>query len=312
MNVGGLSPQDVCARMNAGGLALAIPPIVVRVRSPLRFLAAQIHALYRDYDLADAEGFADVDIRMVRVEGLRRWVRPQVQLVVDGVTPFDPFPVDHALPMFEWGLNWIFSHRMHGYLLLHAAVVERDGRALVLPAWPGSGKSTLAASLACRGWRFLSDEFGIVTFKEAQLLPFARPVALKNESIDVMRAFDPGGFIGTVFPKTRKGTVAHFRVPEESVRRGSEAARAAAIVFPDFQAGAAVTVRPLDKAAAFLKLASNAFNYEVVGEPAFRAVAALIRRCDCRILSYGDLESAHAAIGDIMSDGRSRMPEAAE
>ena len=37
---------------------------------------------------------------------------------------FDPFPVDHALPMFEWGLTWVFAHRKHEHLLLHAAVVD--------------------------------------------------------------------------------------------------------------------------------------------------------------------------------------------
>jgi HprK-related kinase A len=301
MNVGALSPEQVHALMAAHGLSVAIPPITVRIRSPLLSLATQIQALYRDYPLVGVADFAHVDVRMMPVRGWRKWTRPQVQFIVDGITPFDPFPVDHALPMFEWGLNWVFSQRMHGYLLLHAAVVERGGRAMVLPAWPGSGKSTLAASLASRGWRFLSDEFGVVTFSGADVLPFPRPVALKNESIDVMRAFEPEGFIGPVFPKTRKGDVAHFRVPVEGVRRGSESTRVGAIVFPDFQAGEPVSVRPLEKATAFLKLAGNAFNYEVVGERGFRAVASIIRRCESYVLRYGDLAEAHGAIDEIMS-----------
>jgi HprK-related kinase A len=301
MNVGALSPQQVHALMAAGGMSVAIPPITVRVRSPLGPLAAQIQALYRDYALVGVADFADVDIRMMPVRGLRKWAKPQVQFVVDGVTPFEPFPADHALPMFEWGLNWVFGQRMHRYLVLHAAVVERGGHALVLPAWPGSGKSTLAASLACRGWRFLSDEFGVVTFPGADVLPFARPVALKNQSIGVMRAFEPDGFIGPVFPKTRKGDVAHFRVPVESVRRGSESTPVGAIVFPDFQSGEPVSVLPLEKATAFLKLAGNAFNYEVVGERGFRAVASIIRRCESYVLRYGDLAEAHRAIDEIMS-----------
>ena len=301
MNVGALSPEQVHSLMAAHGLSVAIAPITVRIRSPLLPLATQIQALYRDYPLVGVADFAHVDIRMMPVRGWRKWTRPQVQFIVDGITPFDPFPVDHALPMFEWGLNWVFSQRMHGYLLLHAAVVERGGRALVLPAWPGSGKSTLSASLASRGWRFLSDEFGVVTFSGADVLPFPRPVALKNESIDVMRAFEPEGYIGPVFPKTRKGDVAHLRVPVESVRRGSESTRVGAIVFPDFQAGEPVSIRPLEKATAFLKLAGNAFNYEVVGERGFRAVASIIRRCESYVLRYGDLGEAHGAIDEIMS-----------
>ena len=303
MNVGALTPQRAHALMAGGGMSLAIPPITVRIRSPIASFAEQVHALYRDYALVGVVDFADVDIRMMPVRGVRRWARPQVQFVIDGVTPFDPFPVDHALPMFEWGLNWVFGQRMHRYLVLHAAVVERGGRAALLPAWPGSGKSTLSVSLACRGWRFLSDEFGVVTFPNARVLPFTRPVALKNESIGVMRAFDPNGFIGPVFPKTRKGDVAHFRVPIESVRRGSESAPVGVVVFPAFQSGASVSVQRLGKATAFLKLAGNAFNYEVVGERGFRAVTSIIRHCESYILQYGDLAEAHAAIDEIMSRG---------
>ena len=292
--------------MAAQGLALRIPPITVRIRSPLQLFAEQIHAMYRDYELADAGDFADVDIRMIRVRGARRWARPQVQFIVDGATPFDPFPIDHALPMFEWGLNWVFGHRMHNYLLLHAAAVERDGHALLLPAWPGSGKSTLSASLACRGWRLLSDEFGVVTLSDTKVLPFARPVALKNESIAVMRAFGPDATFGPTFPKTRKGAVAHLRVPEESVARGNEPATIGAIVFPDFQSGASNWIRPLPKATALLKLAGNSFNYEVVGEAGFRTLSTIVGRCESYVLRYGDLADAHAALNEIMSKAPGR------
>jgi predicted ATPase len=47
--------------------------------------------------------------------------------------------------------------------MLHAAVVEKNGKALILPALPGSGKSTLSAALAMNGWRFLSDEFTMIS-----------------------------------------------------------------------------------------------------------------------------------------------------
>jgi len=304
MTVGSLSRASVRERLSGYGLALRIAPVTVRVRSSLRVFAEQLHSLYRDYPLADAADFADIDIRMLPVAGWRRFGRSQVQFVVDGTTPFDPFPVDHALPMFEWGLNWVFAHRKHEYLLLHAAVVDRDGRGLVMPAWPGSGKSTLAASLTCRGWRLLSDEFGVVTLPGAEVIPFARPVALKNESIDVIRAIDSAASIGPLFPKTRKGTVAHYRAPALSIRSGSESTRVAALVFPDFQSGATISIRSLPKSTAFLKLAGNSFNYEVLGEAGFRAVTSIVRGCESLVLRYGDLDSAHQAIDDIFDGAR--------
>lgn len=304
MTLGTQEPRSVRARMRAEGVALRLPPVTVRVRSPLPFFADQLCALYADCDELDARDYADIDMRVEPVHGLRGVVRRQVQVVVDGITPFEPFPISHALPMFEWGLNWVFSHRMHQYLLLHSAAVERDGAAVLLPAWPGSGKSTLAVSLMCRGWRFLSDEFGVVSLGDARVLPFVRPAALKNASIDVMQAFTPSPFIGPIFPKTRKGDVAHVRPQTASVRRADESAEVAAIVFPDFRPDETLAVLPLEPATAFLKLAGNAFNYEVIGERAFRAVAAIIRRSKAFIVRYGDLAQAHGAIDDIVRGAR--------
>lgn len=292
--------------MSGPGLALRIAPVTVRVRSRLRDLAAQIHHLYRDHALADPASFADIDVRMLEVPGARPWQRARVQFVVDGTTPFDPFPIEHALPMFEWGLNWVFAHRMHDHLLLHAAVVARHDRAILLPAWPGSGKSTLAASLACRGWRYLSDEFGVVRFSGTEVVPFVRPAALKNESIVVMRAWAPADSLGATFAATRKGDVVHYRAPLASIAQGDVAATIAAVVFPDFKAGTRAALRPLPQAAAFLKLAGNAFNYEVVGERGFRAVTRIVRRCDSCILQYGDLTDAHAAIDEILAGAGQR------
>jgi HprK-related kinase A len=302
MTLAELAMPTVGAMMSARGVHLRVPPITVRVRSPLRPFAEQLYALYRDYELISSEDFADIDIRLLPRRGVRQWSQQEAELVVDGTTPFDAFPLDHALPVFEWGLNWVFAHRMNNFLLLHAAAVERDGRAVILPAWPGAGKSTLAASLASRGWRFLSDEFCAVAGGGRHVVPFARPAALKNESIAVMRAFAPDAYIGPGIQGTRKGTVAHFRVPQESVRCGAARARIAAVVFPDFRANEGTYLAPLGPANAFLKLAGNAFNYEVLGETAFRAVARLIRGCPSHVLRFGDLDSAHRALESVIAN----------
>ncbi len=49
-------------------------------------------------------------------------------------------------------------------------------------------------------------------------------------------------------------------------------------------------------------LATNAFNYEVLGETAFDAVTSLVRNCECRKLVYSDFDSALAAL-DELTDG---------
>ena len=175
MKAGDVPAATFASRIAANGVALRIPPITVRVRSDVRAFALQLHDVYRDYALLAEADFADVDIRIFRARGLRPWGSKEAQFIVDGTTPFDPFPIVHALPTFEWGLNWVFAQRTNMWLLLPAAAVERDGKALLLPAYPGGGKSTLAASLATRDWRLLSDEFAVVTDERGTVLPLHVP-----------------------------------------------------------------------------------------------------------------------------------------
>ena len=276
-------------------------PFVVRVESRVNSLAGPMRVLYGDFALAEPDALADFHVVLQSPRSLRRWIQPQVVFKLDGQSLFEPFPEDTAFPLFEWGLNWCVAQRSHQYLMLHAAALERGERALLLPAAPGSGKSTLCAALAYRGWRLLSDEFGLFDLAERTLAAFPRPVALKNRSIEVIRGFAPEAVLGPLFPKTRKGTVAHLRPPVSAVRRMAEPAVPGWVVFPRFKTGARLTVRSPPKAQAFLRLAHNAFNYEITGADGFRAVGEIVRACGCYDLTYGDLDEAVAAVDRLAS-----------
>ena len=65
-------------------------------------------------------------------------------------------------------------------LFLHAAVLELEGRAIVLVGDPGSGKTTLAYSLLERGLGYLSDELAPVDLASATVMPYPRALWLKR------------------------------------------------------------------------------------------------------------------------------------
>ncbi|MCC6609941.1 MAG: HprK-related kinase A [Burkholderiales bacterium] len=301
MLIGELSTSEVQARLSGAGLGFEFGVARARVRSDVARLAESIRTVYSAYPLTEAEGFFDVTARLARPPGLRKHFRPQISFWLDGEQPFEPFPAETHLPLMEWGLNWAIANRFNRHLLLHAGVVERDGRAVLLPALPGSGKSTLTAALANRGFRLLSDEFGVVRLADAALLPLVRPTALKNESIEVMRRFAPGAVLGPSFPKTRKGTVAHLAPRSESVAKLAVPARPALILFPNFTRDAELALEPIPKSRAFLKLSTNSFNYELLGPEAFDAVTKLVSSCECYRLRFGDLEEAVAKIGALLA-----------
>lgn len=293
--------DGVVDRLAAGGIGLSLGGARVRIRSDAPGLAEAFLAVYGRYSLEEATGFFDATVEIRRVRGPRRYIRPQVQLVIDASAPFEPFPADTHLPLLEWGMNHALAERFLHSLLLHAGVVEKAGIAIVLPAVPGSGKSTLTAALMCSGYRLLSDEFGSLSLESGTLMPMLKPIALKNESIGEIRRRYPMGVIGHVFPKTRKGDVAHLASDDASIAKRSEAATPRLVLFPLFSKGAGVLVEDVDAATAFGKLAVNSFNYEFLGRQSFDAVARLVRTCACKRIVFGDLAAAVSTIDGLVA-----------
>jgi len=292
--VADFSPAELAQTLAGSGIRLRTGPFLTQIRSPLAAVARGVGLHYANHPAEDVEGFADFHVRVDAPRSLRRWVRRQVLFHFDGEPPFTPLPADQAFPMLEWGLNWCVSSQCHRYLTIHAAVVERAGRALILPAPPGAGKSTLCAGLVSRGWRLLSDELTLIDPATGNVVPLPRPVSLKNASIDVIRRFSERAVIGPAVHDTNKGSVAHMRPPVDSVQRATDAAIPGWIVLPRYQAGAPAALTPLSKARAFMRLADNAFNYNVHGRRGFEVIAGLVDACGCFEFAYGDLDEAIA------------------
>ena len=292
MKLSALTPAQVAGRLRGPGLLLRTGPVVVRIRSPLPQVCAALVRLYADHPLAEDAGFADFHVYLAPPSGPRRWFKPQVLFHLDDHVPFKPLPLSQAFPMLEWGLNWCMAVHLHRYLMIHAAVVERHGVAVVLPGAPGSGKSTLCAALVGSGWRLLSDEMAIFTIPDGRLVPNPRPIGLKNESIAVIRRFLPQAVLGPEFTDTRKGTVAHMKPPAESVAQAGRMARAAFVVLPRYDPAGGNALQPESRARAFMEMVHHAFNYSIAGPDAFEVLGDVIEACDCYRFHYRDLQRA--------------------
>jgi len=302
LTLSSLSPAELRQRLAGDGLRFETGAFVVCVTSPIDHVAEGLERLYGDYPLREQHDFVDFYLNLTPVGGVRRWLRPQVQVDHDGMRPFQPLPRNQAFSMFEWALNWCVSGRAHRYLIIHAAVVEKNGRAAILPAPPGSGKSTLCAALVSRGWRLLSDELTLIRLDNGQVTPSPRPISLKNGSIDLITRYAPGAVFSRAVADTAKGTIAHMRAPTDSVRRAHETAQPAWIVFPRYMADAAPSLIPVPHARAFLKVAENAFNYSLLGAAGFKTVGGLIGAVDTFDFSYSALDDAISVFDQLAAE----------
>jgi hypothetical protein len=305
MTLSSLSFDDISRRLRGAGIAIRTGPFNFRIRSPVPSVARGFALLYAGYPLVNESEFIDFDVHLDFGAGLRRWIRPQVRFRYDGTAPFEPLPVGHAMPLLEWAMNWCISSQAHQYLILHAAVVERDGMAAILPAPAGSGKSTLCAGLMSRGWRLLSDELTLISPSDLSITSLCRPVSLKNQSLSVIRAFEPGAQFSNVTHDTVKGAVSHMKVPQWHLDRIRERAKPAWVVFPKYVKDSPARLMPRSRASSMLELGRNAFNYTLLGRIGFDTLADVISASDCHDFEYGQLDDAVSTF-DALAAARRR------
>jgi HprK-related kinase A len=292
MMLSDLSAAEVRNRLRGSGLCIRTGPFNFRIFSTVDSVADGLILLYADYPLADGQGFMDFSVDLARSGGLRRWWRPQVKFIYDGEHPFAALPVDHAFPLLEWAMNWCISTQAHHFLTLHAAVIERNGCAVIMPAPPGSGKSTLCAGLINRGWRLLSDELALISLVDGLISPLGRPVSLKNQSLQVIGKFAPGAVLNKVTHDTSKGSVSHMKVLSEHLVRIDERAKPRWVVFPKYVADSKAELTPRSRANSMLELGRNSFNYTVLGLTGFEVLGGVISKSDCYDFQYSQLEDA--------------------
>jgi HprK-related kinase A len=275
-----------------GQLGLTTGPFCFCVRSTEKLVVDNLRLLYAQHFVQADPEFADFHVSVERPYGLRHWVAPQAEFRLDGFAPFLSLPAAQAFPMLEWGMNWCIASHSHQYLVLHAAVLARGDDAVLLPAPPGAGKSTLCAGLAYGGWRLLSDELALIDPASLQVFGLARPINLKNASIDVIRAYVPEAPINVPVPDTKKGTVAHVAPPRPAVDAADRPARLRWVVTPRYVPDAKLTSWLIPRPETMAMLIDNAFNYDVLGVAGFDALTTIVTNVDTFDLQYSRLDDA--------------------
>jgi HprK-related kinase A len=289
--IGDLDAGALARRLERGAV-LSAPPFAVRLQSPLDVLHRSIHLLYGAFDLLDDGAVPDFAIRVAGTGGWRRLLRRQAMAYIDTPPPYTPLPERLAPIMFEQALNWCVATRTFTHLILHAAVVARDGRAVILPGQSGQGKSTLCAALVARGWRHISDEFALLDPASLAVTAHPRPISLKNRSIGVVAGWAPELAMSPAYDGTPKGAIAYVRPSRAAVEAAPEPVMPAAVVYPRFDPAGEPGLDPMGKAAAFIALTACSVNYREFGQAGFDALGRLVDGVPVLGATYPDTESA--------------------
>ena len=277
---------------------LSVGPASFRIGSDWAAPLAQLRGLYADHPPASLP--ARFTVRLEAAGRLRRRLRPSVRIAGDRTLPgAEPLALAHGLLAAEMGMNLQMALGWRADLLLHAAWVERGGRAVVLTGHSGSGKSTLSARLAGAGWRFGADEFALVS-AAGLLRPFPRAISLKNEAVADLRQPWPGARFGPELTGTPKGTVRHLAPPTSAVARMAETARPVLLLFPSY--GHPLAVREVGRDEAFVRLTQASTNYVAMGRTGFDTLTRFVRDVPALAIDYPDGPAGVVLVERLMAE----------
>lgn len=288
MPLGEFSPLLVENSLRGSGICISVGTFLCRIQSDTELLSEPLLRLYSSYPASiDRDILVDFEIE---VRSVRSRLGREVEFHWEGKSPFPPLPLSQTHPLFEWGLNWAIATLSGCDIVIHSAVVEKNGIALALPGDPGAGKSTLCAMLALSDWRLLSDELTIIDRQTLKVRPIPRPISLKDQSIRLIKNRFPDAFLTEPISETRKGDIAYAKPPHSAVLDVDLQAPLGMIIFPQYQAGSALEVTPISKAYALGQLLDNTFNVGLLGKEGFADAAQAIANAKCFEVTYSSFD----------------------
>ncbi len=184
------------------------------------------------------------------------------------------------LYLLEKSLTVELQKRRPDLFFLHAAALERQGKAYLLAAEAGGGKSTLAWGLLHHGFGYLSDELAPIDPETIQVHAYPHALCLKRP---------PPSPLPLPATAMHLGRTIHVPVPELPGPLAAGPCPVAAIFFLRYTPGRDPALQPIKPAEAAARLYVSALNPLAHPERGLAPALRIARGARCYALVSGDL-----------------------
>jgi hypothetical protein len=200
-----------------------------------------------------------------------------------------------AIAKAVWDLHRAVHEQVRDFVLLHAAAVVRDGRALLLPATTGSGKSSLTLGLLGDGFSYLSDDVGPLDPVTQRAHAFPKRIKVIPDTL---------GFFPGLEERLEDRMAVPFRLWERFVRPEDVGAEVADptdvgwLVFPSSDFGGRARLSPITKAESVEAMAACCFNLFRYGERGVVLLSRIAKEAEAFRLEGGSVRERVALLRD--------------
>lgn len=265
-----------------------------------RELEAGLASLYPA--LSSAPGKCSAEWSVESRKGRKKTARSYLSYE-DGNLIHQTQSIEDALDYLEWRITTRILQNLKQFIQIHAAGVERGGKALLLVGPSGSGKSSLALCLLRRGWKCMSDEVVLLDAGCGSVLPFPRSF---HADFSAMKIFHD--LVAKQGDTAFRDSSGKMRLDPSFALEDwvAEPSPPGWIVFPDYQPGHSGEIEPVGETEALSLMLSQAINLAEHGKRGLDALMELVRSLQCFRLTTGDLNVATSLLTGVTE--QVRMP----
>ncbi len=231
-----------------------------------------------------------------------------VQIRINSRIRYRHVPINELGPFLEWIINSLVVRASWGqdrYCLIHAAVVVKGRKGILISGMSGSGKSSLSLALLYRhGYQYLTDEIACWDTKTKKIVAYPKAIMLKERGFLRFQQTYPQLHTHMWDSKRFSQKVCFFMPTQKASSRVRKTANINLVIFPRYRERENLRISSLPKAQALLSLQKERFDSIGFGQGDFDTLSGLLSGTSVSRILYHNVFEAADMIDNLVEQRR--------